>query len=118
MVFKSEFIEHCDTITHKLTQPTEDMILSRNARLRQNHGAINDLGKGAEGGTWGRQVASIPLILYDKAKRNGYDLDSKDKETREREMMRFLDSVEGRMCLVHDNTLKAATRYHHYVGKN
>jgi hypothetical protein len=117
MVFKSEFIEHCDTITHKLTQPTEDLILARNARLRQNHGAINDLGKGAEGGTWGRQVASVPLILWEKAKRNGYDLDSKDKEIREREMMRFLDSVEGRMCLVHDNTVKAATRYHH-VGKN
>jgi len=111
MPFKSEFIEHCNTITHKLTQPTEDLILARNARLRQNPGVINDLGHKAEGGTWGRQLASIPLILYDKAKRNGYDLDSKDKETAEREMLRFLDSVEGCACLVHDNTAKSATKF-------
>jgi hypothetical protein len=111
MPFKSEFIEHCNTLTHKLTQPTENMILARNERLRQNHGAINDLGKGAEGGTWGRQVASIPLILWDKAIRDGYQFNSKDKELAEREIQRFLGTVEGRACLVRDDTVKSATKF-------
>ncbi len=83
-----------------MTQPTEDVILARNARLRNNPGAIRDLGKGGEGGTWGRQVASIPLIIYDKAIRDGYDLNNLDSEIAGREMHRFLQSPMGKACLV------------------
>lgn len=99
-VFKAEFFEHGTEIAHKVTQPTEDIILARNARLRLNPGSINDLGKGQEGGTWGRQVASIPLIIYTEAKRNGFDLDSKDKKVAELEMIRFLKTPKGMACLV------------------
>ena len=112
MPFKSEFIEHCNTITHKLTQPTEDIILARNARLRQNQGIINDLGHKSEGGTWGRLMANVPLILWNKAIKDGYDLDSKDKEIRDSERIRYLTTtVEGRACLVCDDTVKSATKF-------
>lgn len=99
-IFKSEFDTHCTEIAHKLTQPTEDVILARNARLRNNPGVIRDLGKGSEGGTWGRQLASIPFILYDKAIRDGYDLNNLNSEIAGKEMNRYLQSPEGRACLV------------------
>ena len=81
-VIKSEvhYQDHTGTLTHKTTQPTEDLILERNAELRKNPGVIRDLGQGQSGGTWGRQVASIPFILYDKAIRDGYKLNSKDQK--------------------------------------
>ncbi len=101
-VFRSEFDTHCTEIAHKLTQPTEDLILARNARLRQNPGVIRDLGQGGEGGTWGRQVASIPMIVYDRAIRDGYDLNNLDSEIAGREMHRFLQSPMGKACLVQD----------------
>jgi hypothetical protein len=99
-VFRSEFDTHCDEIVHKLTQPTEGIILARNARLRNNPGAIRDLGKGGEGGTWGRHVASIPMINYDRAIRDGYDLNNLDSEIAGKEMHRFLQSPMGKACLV------------------
>jgi len=45
-VFRSEFHyqEHTGELTHKLTQPSEDLILQRNAELRKNPGVIQDLG--------------------------------------------------------------------------
>ena len=67
-VFKSEvhYQDSTDVLTHKVTQPSEDIILARNAELRKNPGVINDFGgKGSQ--TWGRQVASIPMILFDNA---------------------------------------------------
>lgn len=97
-VFKTEFIEHGTEIARKLTQPSEDIILRRNAELRNNPGALRDLG--GDEGDWGRQVASIPLILWDKALRNGYDLNSKDSKHAERELWRFLKSEDGRKCFV------------------
>ena len=101
-IFDQEFHyqNHTDVLTSKLTQPTEDIILERNAELRKNPGAINDLGKGSEGGTWGRQIASIPEIMFHKAIKNGYDLLSTDSKHAEKEMHRFLGSTEGKMCLV------------------
>lgn len=101
-VIKSEvhYQEHTNTLTHKTTQPTENLILDRNAELRKNPGVIRDLGQGQSGGTWGRQVASIPFILFEKAIRDGYKLNSKDQKLAASEMHRFLQSAEGKTCLV------------------
>jgi len=101
-VFKSEFHyqEHTGELTHKLTQPTEDLILGRNAELRKNAGVLNDLGKGSEGGTWGRLMASVPLNMYEKAIREGYELDSRDSKHAGLEMNRYLQTPEGKTCLV------------------
>jgi len=99
-VFKSELIHqpHEDKVYRKLTQPTEDLILNRNAELRKNPGALRDL-------SFGRQLASIPFNLWEKAIRDGYDLNSPDKVTKEREMYRYLQSPEGRTCMVQENQL-------------
>ena len=94
------FQDHTDTMTHVTDQPSEGVILNRNAELRKNPGAMRDLGEGSEGGTWGRSVANIPYIMLEKAKRDGYDLDSKDKEHRSKELFRFLNSEEGKKCVI------------------
>lgn len=91
--------EHTGELTHKTSQPSEDVILARNAELRKNPGVIQDLGS-QSGESWGRQVASIPLIMYEKAMRDGFDLNSKDAKHRSSETMRFLRSDEGKKCLV------------------
>jgi hypothetical protein len=85
---------------HKVTQPTEDLILERNRELRNNKGAVQDLGSQGGISTWGRQIASIPLILWDKAIREGYRLNSRDKKEAERELHRFLNSDMGKACLI------------------
>jgi len=92
--------EHTGVLTHKLTQPSEGLILDRNAELRRDKGALRDLGQGQEGGAWGRQVASIPFIMYEQAKRDGYDISNKDAEIAGREMNRFLQTPAGKSCLV------------------
>jgi hypothetical protein len=101
-VIKSEvhYQEHTGELTHKTSQPTEGIILDRNAELRKNAGSIRDLGAGQEGGAWGRQVASIPFIVYEKAIRDGFELNHKDKDHAGKEMHRFLSTIEGRACLV------------------
>ncbi len=97
--------EHTGVITHETTQPTEDVILERNSELRKNPGVIRDLGAGS-GDTWGRQVATIPMILFEKAIRKGYDLNSKDSEHAGKELHRFLQSDMGKVCLVQPNTTR------------
>ena len=92
--------EHTGLLTHKLTQPTEQLILDRNARLRSRKGALRDLGEGQDGGAWGRQIASIPFIIFEQAKREGFDLSCKDQEIAGREMNRFLQTPAGKACLV------------------
>lgn len=101
-VFRSDvhYQEHDSTLTHVATQPTEGTILDRNAELRKNPKVIQDLGAQSEGGTWGRQIASIPFILYEEAVRDGFELNSKDAKHREKEMHRFLKSGKGKLCLV------------------
>jgi len=94
-----------DTLVHKTTQPTEDLILGRNQELRKNPGSMNDLG-GKGDNSWGRQVASIPIIMFEKAIRDGYQLNSKDGKHAEKEMFRYLQSPEGRTCLVRDYAIK------------
>jgi len=100
-IFTSEFHfqEHTETLTRKLDQPSRDFILARNAELRKNPGVIQDLGK-QSGESFGRQVATIPMITLYEAIRDGYDLLSKDKDVAAREMNRFLRSPEGKACLV------------------
>lgn len=100
-VFTSKFHyqEHDGQLTRVLDQPSRDVILARNAELRKNPGAIIDLGK-QSGGTFGRQIASIPMITFYEAIAAGYDLTNVDKGTSEREMNRFLRSPEGKACLV------------------
>ena len=92
--------EHTGVLSNKLTQPTEQLILDRNAELRRNKGAIQDLGAQSGEGVFGRQVASIPLILFEKALQQGYQLNSKDSEFAGTETMRFLQSDLGKCCLV------------------
>ncbi len=101
-IFSSKlyYQDHEDKLYHEVTQPTEDLILERNADLRKNVGAIRDLGAMSEGGTWGRQVASIPFIIYEEAIRNGFALNHKDSSIAGKEMHRFLQTEKGRMCLV------------------
>jgi len=100
-VLKSEFFfqDHTEELTHKVTQPTEDLILQRNLDLRNNAGAIQDLGA-QSGETWGRMLASIPFILWDKAIREGYELNAKDAKHAEKELHRWLMTEDGKRCLV------------------
>ena len=100
-VFKSELSIEQEHLVHKLTQPTENLILERNSELRKNTGAIRDLSDD-EGQDWGRMVASIPLVIWHKAIKDGYDLYSKDSKVANKELFRFLQSAEGKMCLVRD----------------
>lgn len=93
-------LDNDEVIYHETTQPTEDLILDRNKELRKNPGSIQDLGSQLEGGTWGRQIASIPFIVYNKAIKDGYALNSKDQKHAEKELFRFLKSEEGKKCLV------------------
>lgn len=98
-LFKTEMLSHGDEIAHKVSQPTEELILQRNAELRKNEGVIQDLGA-QSGETWGRMVASIPFIVFEKAIRDGYQLNHKDADFAGKEMHRFLATPEGKMCLV------------------
>ncbi len=92
-VILSEVVLEGNTLTHKTSQPTEQLILARNAELRKNPGVLRDL-------SFGRQLASIPMIMYEKAIRDGFDLNNKDSDISGREMFRYLQTPEGRACLV------------------
>jgi len=95
--------EHTGVLTHKTSQPSEDLILQRNAELRKNPGVIKDLGSQSPGGTFGRQVASIPFIMYEKAIRDGFELNKGDAKYRSNELFRYLKTEEGATCLVQEN---------------
>lgn len=106
---------HTGVLTARTVQPTEEIILARNAKLRNNPGSLRDLGEGSKGGSFGRQVASIPEIMVAKAVTDGYDIMSRDAQTAQREMQRYLASPDGKLCLVRDNTAKSSTKY--FKGK-
>jgi hypothetical protein len=99
-VFKSELYFEHDHLVHRLTQPSEDVILERNKRLRQNTGVINELKD--EGETWGRMLCSVPMIIWDKAIKDGFDLNNKDSKISNRELFRFLATDIGKACLVEE----------------
>jgi len=98
--------EHTGVLTHKTTQPTEDLILNRNAELRKNPGVIRDLGAQGKDGTWGRAVASIPFILYEKAIRDGFELNTGDAEHRSKELFRYLRSEDGKKCIINEGEVR------------
>ena len=109
---KYSFQPHTEVMTHELTQPTEDLILARNHELRKNPGAIQDLGaQMGKGEEYGRQMATIPEIMYYKALQDGFDFYSKDKHHAASEMQRFLATKDGQLCLIRDRTLKSSTKY-------
>lgn len=89
------YCDHTGEIAHRRTQPNEDLILEHNKRLRNEPEAFakND---------YFHQIASIPLIIWEKAIRDGYDLTCPDKEIADKELMRFLRSTEGRICMVRE----------------
>lgn len=101
-VIKSDmhYQEHTGVLTHRMTQPSEELILNRNAELRKSPDAIRDLGSQSNGGTWGRQLANIPQIVYTQAMAAGFDLNSQDKNHAGQEMNRFLQTPVGKTCLI------------------
>jgi hypothetical protein len=104
-VIKSEFLTHIDEIAHKQTQPSESLILARNAELRKNPGILYDLGEQG-GDTWGRMVASIPMNMFEKAIRDGYALNSFDPDIAATAMANYLLTPEGQDCLVQEKRTK------------
>lgn len=84
---------HTDTLTRVQTQPNKPKIYEENHELRKNPDAVRDL-------EWGRFVARIPFDDWTAAMRNGYDLQSKDPKTAERELMRYLRSDEGKLAMI------------------
>lgn len=93
-VIRSElhYQPHTDELIHARTQPTEGLIYERNAELRKDS-VLSDL-------SFGRQVASIPIIAWERAIRAGYDLANPDGDIAGKEIMRFLRSEEGQLCIV------------------
>lgn len=91
---------HTGVLTSVQSQASENVILARNAELRKNPGSLRDLGQGEEGGAWGRQLASIPFIMFNRALKDGFDLKNKDAQFAAREMQRYLATTEGKKCLV------------------
>ena len=87
--------DHDDTMHVKQTQPSEQLILDRNAELRRNKGALKPLA-GTDGKAWGGMTASIPEIMYHKVCKEGkYDLNN------DKDLNKWLkDTPEGRACLV------------------
>ena len=100
-VFKSELFFEQDHLVHRLTQPSEDIILERNKRLRNNPGVIRDL-QDEDGETWGRLLCNIPMIIFQQAIKDGFDLNSADAQTAKKELTRFLATPIGKACLVED----------------
>ena len=86
---------HDETMHVRQTQPTEQLILDRNAELRRNKGALKDL-SGPDGKKWGGMTASIPVIMYDKVMKAGkYNLQD------DGDLNKWLrETPEGRSCLV------------------
>ena len=63
-------------------------ILDRNAELRKNPGVIKD---------WqhGRLALSIPLLDHERLKVTRPDMFSEDKQTRERALVKFINSPDS-----------------------
>lgn len=78
---------------HTLDQPTRKLILERNAELRKNKGTLKDL-------SFGRQLASIPVLDYYALQKKFPKLKSSDAKERSAEMMRVLRMPEYKYLLV------------------
>lgn len=98
-IIAQKFDVEDDVLHATTTQPTEDLILSRNQKLRNSPDVLQDL-KADNGESYGRLLCSIPQIMYTRAIKDGYDLNSQDSSMRSRELYRFLKSDDGKLCLV------------------
>lgn len=76
-----------------LDQPSRKLILERNAELRKTPGTLKDL-------SFGRQLASIPLLDYYELQRKFPRLRTDDVKDRSEEMMRILRMPEYSYLLV------------------
>ena len=92
-VFKSDYVRVGDTVKRRLSQPTESLILERNAELRKDPGAIKDL-------EFGRWVGTIPLNDYEALCRKYPELSAGDGKQRQECLLKILNSEEGRKYLV------------------
>ena len=97
-VFELNLAQDAHGLHGILTQPSEELILERNAELRKNPGALRDL-------SFGRQVASIPMVVYDKWMREYPKLRSPDQKEASDELMRILRLPENRIYCVTDERL-------------
>jgi hypothetical protein len=89
---------HTNTLTTIRTQPTQELILDRNREIREND-LMGDL-------SFGRQIASIPMNMWEEAIRDGFSLNHPDREIGERELHRFLQSPKGKQCLLQEKRQK------------
>ncbi len=83
--------KHCaheNIVTRELTQPDRDLILTRNANLRNNPGAINDL-------SFGRQMLSVPLEDMEMLRRKHPELRTTDSQIRSDWWKKFILSPES-----------------------
>jgi len=86
---RTEVITHAHepgVIYTKTTQDNADMILNRNQRMRIEE-PENDL-------TFGRHVGCIPFNEYEILKKKYPDITSKDKEIRQKALMKLMKSPE------------------------
>lgn len=75
------FQPHEGILYAEKTQPNEDAILKDNAAKRQIEQRKMD---------WGRQVASIPQVLYAKWLKENPELRDPDKRTRDRKLLQLI----------------------------
>lgn len=80
---KSVYQAHENKLYVEKTQLNEDMILRANAEKQKMEQRKMD---------WGRQVASIPHILYDKWCRENPEMRSQDKEIRSKKLLELINA--------------------------
>jgi hypothetical protein len=95
-VFKVQYERQGDKMVRAMTQPTEELILRRNKKLRQNPGVLKDL-------SFGRLVANIPLNDLEALKRKYPELAHGDAELRSLTMMKILQMPEYKKFLVQEH---------------
>ena len=78
---KAVFQQHEGILYAEKTQLNEGLILSANAEKRKQEQTKLD---------WGRQIASIPAIMYEKWQRENPELRSKDKDIRSAKLLALI----------------------------
>lgn len=106
--YKSRIVSHAPTgeVGHIFEQKDRDVILERNANLRNNPEALKDL-------SFGRQIASIPFEDWMTFLEKNPNYRQMDKKQRQECIMKFLkfDPI-GQLCSVQDTTYKSKTKFH------
>ena len=77
----------------RMFQPGRDVILNRNAELQKNPGVIKDL-------SFGRHLACIPTLDYERLKRENPALRSPDAKVRSAKMIELMKRRENKQFLV------------------